>query len=100
MYGGWLRNIDEGEKEPSYAYAAKTALKAEEIGIDSIWIADHMLNPLKGERAKSLEAWTTLTALAVITRKIELFHILVNYQELTDLILFHRLPHLALHLAV
>jgi FMNH2-dependent dimethyl sulfone monooxygenase len=33
-----------------------------------------MLNPIKGERKPSLEAWTTLTAIAAETKKVELFH--------------------------
>ena len=33
-----------------------------------------MLNPIKGEREPSLEAWTTLTAITALTRKIEVFH--------------------------
>jgi len=74
MYNGWIRGIDEGENDPTFKYAAETAIRAEEIGIHSIWVPDHLLNPMKGEREKSLEAWTTLTALAVITKKVELFH--------------------------
>lgn len=74
VYGGWLRDVDERESTPKFNYAAETALKAEEMGIPSIWVPDHMLNPMKGERSQSLEAWTTLTALAAITEKVELFH--------------------------
>ena len=66
MYGGWLRGVDEGENEPTFKYAAKAAIKAENIGIDSMWVPDHLLNPLKGESANSLEAWTTITGLAVL----------------------------------
>ncbi|MBQ04937.1 hypothetical protein CL673_09600 [Candidatus Bathyarchaeota archaeon] len=74
MYGGWLRGVDEGEKEATFKYAAKAAIKAENIGIKSIWVPDHLLNPLKGESANALEAWTTLTGLAALTSKVELFH--------------------------
>lgn len=73
-YKRWVRGIDEGENDPTFRYAAETAIKAEEIGIHSIWVPDHLLNPMKGEREKSLEAWTTLTALAAITKRVELFH--------------------------
>jgi len=69
-----VEGIDEGEHDPTFKYAAEAATKAEEIGIGSIWAADHLLNPQKGEREKSLEAWTTLTALAAITKNLELFH--------------------------
>jgi alkanesulfonate monooxygenase SsuD/methylene tetrahydromethanopterin reductase-like flavin-dependent oxidoreductase (luciferase family) len=30
--------------------------------------------PIKGEQEKSLQAWTTLTALSVITKKVERLH--------------------------
>lgn len=74
MYGGWLRNIPLEEKEVSYKIAKAAALKAEEIGIESIWVPDHLLNPIKGENTGCLEAWTTLTALASVTKRVELFH--------------------------
>jgi len=54
IYKGWVRGVDEGENDPTFQYAAETTAKAEEIGIDSIWVADHLLNPQKGEREKSL----------------------------------------------
>jgi FMNH2-dependent dimethyl sulfone monooxygenase len=76
MYKGWIQRgeINEGESTPTFQYAAETAIKAEEIGIESIWVPDHMLNPQKGEREGSLESWTTLTALATLVKKVELFH--------------------------
>ncbi len=74
VYGGWVRGVKENEELPSFRYAADSAKKAEEIGIHSIWVPDHMLNPIKGEHEPSLEAWTTLTALAAITKHVELFH--------------------------
>jgi FMNH2-dependent dimethyl sulfone monooxygenase len=74
VYKGWVPGVDEGEDDPTFKYAAETVIRAEKIGIHSIWVPDHFLNPIKGEHEKSLEAWTTLTALAAITRKVELFH--------------------------
>jgi FMNH2-dependent dimethyl sulfone monooxygenase len=74
LYGGWLRGVDEGENEPTFEYASTVAIKAEKMGIESIWVPDHLLNPLKGESANSLEAWTTITGLAALTSKVELFH--------------------------
>lgn len=74
VYGGWVRNAPLEETEVTHEYCKKVALRAEKIGIDSLWVPDHLLNPIKGESAKSLEAWTTLTAIASVTEKIELFH--------------------------
>lgn len=49
------------------------AQKAEELGFDSIWVFDHfhtVPQPLKGRSV--FEAWTTLTALATLTKKVRL----------------------------
>jgi FMNH2-dependent dimethyl sulfone monooxygenase len=64
----------EEEEQPTYAYVKRVALEAEKIGVDSLWIPDHMLNPIKGERAPSLEAWTLATAIAEATEKVIIAH--------------------------
>ena len=75
MYGGWYQDaVNEEEKMPSYNYVKQVALEAERIGIHSLWIPDHMLNPLKGERAPSLEAWTLATAIAEATTSVIIVH--------------------------
>jgi FMNH2-dependent dimethyl sulfone monooxygenase len=73
LYGGWIRGAPP-EEEVTYANAKKAALAAEEAGIHSLWVADHLLNPIKGQNQPSLEAWTTLTGLAAVTKRVELFH--------------------------
>lgn len=87
VYGGWLPgkgsakaaesgiSFDwEGEHPPTYQYVKQVALKAEEMGVDSLWIPDHLLNPIKGERAPSMEAWTLATALAEATNRVAIAH--------------------------
>ncbi len=87
VYGGWFPSrgsgkaqadgaytIGEEEKPPTYTYVKQVALEAEKIGIDSLWIPDHMLNPIKGERAPSLEAWTLATAIAEATERVIIAH--------------------------
>jgi FMNH2-dependent dimethyl sulfone monooxygenase len=74
VYGGWLLGAPVEEPEISYKYVEKSAIEAENCGFDSIWVPDHLLNPRKGESISSLEAWTTLTALAVRTHKVRLGH--------------------------
>ena len=74
IYGGWLIGAPIEEPEISYRYVKKVAREAEEIGYDSLWIADHLLNPRKGEQFGALEAWTTITAIATCTKKINLGH--------------------------
>lgn len=46
------------------------AKEAEKLGYDSVWVSDHFISP--GGRPYGLEAWTVLSALASITRKIRL----------------------------
>jgi FMNH2-dependent dimethyl sulfone monooxygenase len=74
MYGGWFRTEKLEEPDVSFNNVKEAALKAEDLGFDSIWVPDHLLNPLKGESSPTLEAWTTLTALAVLTKRVKLAH--------------------------
>jgi FMNH2-dependent dimethyl sulfone monooxygenase len=74
IYSGWWRGCTEDEKAPEYTYVREAALKAERIGLDFLWIPDHLLNPIKGESAPSLEAWTLAAALSEATSKIHVAH--------------------------
>ena len=60
----------------SWTEAKEIALLAEEVGFDSIWVADHML-AVGGD--DPLEAWTEMSAVAAITKRIEIgFLVLCN----------------------
>lgn len=74
-YGGWLRRAEgEQERPPTYKYAKEVAEGAEEAGMDSLWIPDHLLNPIKGEREPSLEAWTLAVGIAEATERVKISH--------------------------
>jgi FMNH2-dependent dimethyl sulfone monooxygenase len=73
-FGGWVGNVDVEEPEISFRNVKSSCLAAEKVGLDSIWVADHLLNPLKGEQEKCLEAWTTLSALGAITSRVKVAH--------------------------
>jgi F420-dependent oxidoreductase-like protein len=52
------------------------ALLADEVGIDSVWVADHFLGLAADD---PLEAWTEMTAVAAVTRRVEIgFLVLCN----------------------
>src|SRR5436853_80486 len=53
----------------SWADAKECVLAAEEFGFDSVWVADHFFG-VGGE--DPLEAWTEMSAVAAITRRIEI----------------------------
>ena len=75
VYGGWIRSsVNEKEETPTYSYIRQVAVEAEKIGIDSLWIPDHLLNPIKGESSASLEAWTVAAAIAEVTKKVTIAH--------------------------
>ncbi len=74
VYGGWLRWAPIEEPEITCAYVLKVAREAEELGFHSVWVPDHMLNPTKGEAEPAIEAWTILTAVGAVTKRIKLAH--------------------------
>jgi len=72
VFGGWLRNIADEGMEPTFEYNNRVAQRADELGFNTILVAELNLNDIKGPQAPCLEAWTTVSALAVTTRKIRL----------------------------
>jgi F420-dependent oxidoreductase-like protein len=60
----------------SWAEARDAALLADEVGFDSVWVADHFFGVGADD---PLEAWTEMTAVAAITRRVEIgFLVLCN----------------------
>ncbi len=60
----------------SWSEVKESALLAEEVGFDSVWVADHFLGVAGDD---PLEAWTEMTAVAAITRRVEIgFLVLCN----------------------
>ena len=55
-----------------YKTVEKIALEAEKIGYDSIWSSDHFFLDDKSEDRNCMEAWTLISALAAVTKKIKL----------------------------
>jgi alkanesulfonate monooxygenase SsuD/methylene tetrahydromethanopterin reductase-like flavin-dependent oxidoreductase (luciferase family) len=51
-----------------FSRIASAAIRAEKLGFDSIWISDH----LQRNKWKTLECWTTISALAARTTKIRI----------------------------
>lgn len=72
VFGGWLRNVDDEGMPPTWAYQRDLVRRAEKAGWDVTLIAELNLNDIKGPEADCLEAWTTASALAAVTTRIEL----------------------------
>jgi FMNH2-dependent dimethyl sulfone monooxygenase len=72
VFGGWLRNVEDENMQPTWAYVKKLAQRSEALGYDLSLIAELNLNDIKGIEAPSLDAWSTAAALAAVTQKLEL----------------------------
>jgi alkanesulfonate monooxygenase SsuD/methylene tetrahydromethanopterin reductase-like flavin-dependent oxidoreductase (luciferase family) len=58
---------------PTFEVTRDFALRAEALGLDSVWVFDHLIFRFEGEPDEGLhEAWTTLAALAPVVPRVEL----------------------------
>ena len=65
--------LPEVERVVPWAELRAMAGAAERIGLDSLWVGDHLLYRGDGRRTRGpWEAWTTLAALAAVTERVEL----------------------------
>ena len=64
--------LPEVEYEATWKEVAEMARLAEDVGLDSIWLGDHLLYDLPEGRKGPWEAWSLLAALAAVTERIEL----------------------------
>jgi alkanesulfonate monooxygenase SsuD/methylene tetrahydromethanopterin reductase-like flavin-dependent oxidoreductase (luciferase family) len=63
--------LPEVEYVATWAQQREMAQAAEEIGLDSVWVGDHLLYRDDGKPTRApWEAWSTLAALAAVTRRV------------------------------
>jgi alkanesulfonate monooxygenase SsuD/methylene tetrahydromethanopterin reductase-like flavin-dependent oxidoreductase (luciferase family) len=70
----WLGEIpEEGQPRP-YQHIRSLALQAEEEGLDSVWVYDHLLyrQPISESTLGIWECWTIFSALCEATSRVEL----------------------------
>ncbi len=72
IFGGWLRNVEDEQMQPTWDYVSRLARRSEKIGFDLTLIAELNLNDIKGVDAPALDAWSTAAALAAVTETLEL----------------------------
>jgi dimethylsulfone monooxygenase len=72
IFGGWLRNVEDEQMQPTWDYVSLLARRSEKIGFDLTLIAELNLNDIKGVDAPALDAWSTAAALAAVTERLEL----------------------------
>lgn len=69
---GWLHEFAEWQKtEETFETIKNVTIECEKLGYDSIWLYDHFIT-YPASTQPCFESWTTLAALASITKKIGL----------------------------
>ena len=70
---GMALDLPDLPSAEQFAFIANFAKEAEKLEFDSIWVNDHFMHTTPGvSYLSSFECWTTLTALATLTRKVRL----------------------------
>lgn len=60
------------DRPATWETVRKFATSAEQGGLDSVWVFDHLFHQSADGRAGLLEAWTTLAAVAAVTKRVEI----------------------------
>jgi alkanesulfonate monooxygenase SsuD/methylene tetrahydromethanopterin reductase-like flavin-dependent oxidoreductase (luciferase family) len=73
MKVGIMLPVGEMDNAGDWAHIRDLAQRAEAVGLDSAWVADHFFyRPPDGEPSGLHESWTILSAVAAVTSRIEL----------------------------
>ena len=65
--------LPEVERRVEWPEILRMARLAEDVGLDSLWLGDHLLHELPGGGVRGpWEVWTSLAALAVATERVQL----------------------------
>ena len=89
--GVWLPNFGSWapikKSTVEFNKLRELAEAADRLGFSSIWVSDHLMNPAGAkpsggpvENRPILEAWTTLSALSTVTRKVKLGNLVLCNQ--------------------
>jgi F420-dependent oxidoreductase-like protein len=74
---GWTGEYDGWEPERAWARTVAVAQQAERIGAESIWLFDHFQTVPKPTDELTFESFTSLSALAALTERVRLGHIVL-----------------------
>jgi len=74
---GWKHEYDGWDPAAAWARTVELACQAEELGFESLWAFDHFHTTPDSTDEITFESFTVLTALAMVTRRVRLGHMVV-----------------------
>lgn len=74
---GWTGEYDGWDAAEAWARTVFVAQQAEHLGFESIWVFDHFQTVPEPTDELTFESFTTLSALAALTRRVRLGHLVV-----------------------
>jgi F420-dependent oxidoreductase-like protein len=74
---GWTGEYDGWDAEPAWARTVEVAQQADRLGFESIWLYDHFHTVPKPTDELTFESFTSLAALAALTRRVRIGQIVI-----------------------
>jgi F420-dependent oxidoreductase-like protein len=74
---GWVGEYDEWDPLEAWQRSVWVARRAEELGVESLWLFDHFHTVPRPTDEITFESFTTLSALAALTSRVRLGHIVI-----------------------
>src|SRR3954454_14399607 len=74
---GWKGEYDGWDPADAWRGTTELVVQAEELGFESAWVFDHFTTVPEPTDEITFESFTTLTAFAVLTRRVRLGHMVV-----------------------
>ena len=74
---GWTGEYDGWEADRAWSRTVEVAQQADRLGFDSIWLFDHFHTVPKPTDELTFESFTSLSALAALTNRVRLGHIVI-----------------------
>ena len=74
---GWQGEYDGWDPLDAWRRTTEVAVQAEQLGFESIWLFDHFTTVPRPTDEITFESFTSLSALAAMTRRVRLGHIVI-----------------------
>jgi F420-dependent oxidoreductase-like protein len=74
---GWTGEFNDWEPERAWARTVAVAVRADRLGLGSVWLFDHLHTVPRPTDEITFESFTSLSALAALTERVRLGHIVI-----------------------